>query len=135
MLLNIQNPIILFDGVCNVCDASVKFILARDKSEKYLFASLQSDTGQELLKKFGLPTEKFKTFALVENKQIFTKSTAALKVAKELSGVWKFFYVFIYLPVPVRDFFYDLVSKNRYLIGGKKHSCMIPTPEIKKRFL
>ena len=130
-----KKSIILFDGLCNVCDASVKFILKRDKNEKYLFASLQSETGQEILKKFNLPTENFKSFALVEDSKIFIKSTAALKVAKEFSGFWKVFYVFIYLPTPIRDIFYDLVSKNRYLIGGKKHSCLIPTPELKKRFL
>jgi len=129
------DKIILFDGVCNLCNASVNFIIRNDPQKNFKFASLQSVVGCELLKKAGLSCQKLETLVLIENNEFFIKSTAALKIAKDLKGLWKVFYIFMFLPRPVRDFFYDLVAKNRYTLFGRKKSCMIPDKESKIRFI
>ena len=100
-----------------------------------MFASLQSDSGQQLLVEFGLPIEDFTSFVLIQNDKYYLKSSAALHVAKELPGGWKFLYTFIIMPRFVRDFFYNLIARNRYKIFGKRETCMIPNQEIKNRFL
>ncbi len=129
------NQILLFDGVCNLCNRFVQFTIRRDPEGKFKFASLQSESGQALLEKFGLPKEEFRTFVLVIGDRYFLKSTAALQVLRELGGVWKLFYVFIIIPRPLRDFLYGIISKSRYRIFGKRDACMIPTPDISQRFL
>lgn len=129
-----MNAIVLFDGQCNVCDKSVQFILKRDKEGYFRFASLQSETGIKLLKQNNLPID-IDSFVLVENNKVYMKSTAALKVSKNLDGIWKLLYVFIIVPKPIRDKCYEFFAKNRYKWFGKKETCMIPTPEIRKRFL
>ena len=130
-----DKPLILFDGVCNLCNSSVQFIIKHDTEKKFLFASLQSEIGQAVLKHFELDTTDFNTFILVENYQAYTKSTGVLRVIKQFSGLWKFLYIFIAIPSPIRDFFYTFVSQNRYKIFGKKDHCMIPSPDLKSRFL
>ncbi len=127
--------IIFFDGVCNLCEASVKFIIKRDNYKKFNFVSLQSVTGKKILKKHHYDKEQFDTFVLLKNEKIYTKSTAALLISKELNVPIKLLYVFIVLPKFIRDPVYLFVSKNRYKWFGKKESCLIPTPEIKSRFL
>lgn len=127
--------ILLFDGVCNLCNGFVKFIIKRDPKGKFRFASLQSEKGQELLQKFNLPTEDFHSFVFIQGDQYYLRSTAALNVLRVLGGFWKPFYAFIIIPRPIRDFFYRIVAKSRYKLFGKKDSCMIPTPELKERFL
>lgn len=128
-------PIILFDGVCNLCNSSVQFIIKRDSQAHFLFASLQSEIGQAILREFGLNTSDFDTFVLIENGKAYTKSTAALKVVKKLEGAWKYFYIFNVIPTVIRDLFYIFVAKNRYRFFGKKEYCMLPQPELKSRFI
>ena len=128
-------PIILFDGVCNLCNKSVQTVLRKDKTGIFKFASLQSDVGQKLLKEYNLPTENFGSFVLIQNGKIYLKSTAALIVAKQLSGPIKLLYGFMIVPAFIRNFFYNIIAKNRYKWFGKMDECMIPTPEIKSRFL
>jgi predicted DCC family thiol-disulfide oxidoreductase YuxK len=127
-------PIVLFDGVCNLCSGSVQFILKRDKNNLFQFASLQSKPGQEYLKKFNLPADTFNSFVLVEGDNIYTRSTAALRIAKNLKG-WKWLYAFRIVPKFIRDAVYNLIAKNRYRWFGKKNECWIPTPDLRARFL
>ncbi|MSP58410.1 MAG: thiol-disulfide oxidoreductase DCC family protein [Flavobacteriaceae bacterium] len=130
-----EENIILFDGVCNLCDGVVKFIIAKDKNDKFKFTSLQSASGQSLLLKLNLPTDSFTSIVLIIGDCYFVKSLAVLQVLKELGGFWKLFYIFIIFPRPVRDFVYDLVAKTRYKLFGKRESCSMPTNDIKHKFL
>ena len=127
-------PILLFDGVCNLCNTSVQFIIERDEQEVFQFASLQSDTGQALLTKHGQQTTNFDTIVLVTNDGFYTKSNAALRVAKELKGL-QWLWTFRFVPRFIRDGVYSLISRNRYRWFGKQDSCMMPRPEWKARFL
>ena len=127
--------IILFDGVCNLCDGVVQFVLKKDKKNRFRFAALQSERGTALLKQFGLSTTDYNSFVLIESGHVYQKSTAALHVLKGLGGVWVLLYGFIIFPRPIRDYIYDWVARNRYQFFGKKDECMLPTPEIRARFL
>jgi predicted DCC family thiol-disulfide oxidoreductase YuxK len=126
--------VILFDGVCNFCNSSVQFIIKRDPRGLYQFTSLQSDVGQRLLKDNEVPVE-LDSFIYLENEKVYFKSTAALKVCKNLKGFWKLFYIFIIVPRPLRDMVYEFFARNRYKWFGKRDACMIPSPEQRKRFL
>ncbi|MFN0083714.1 MAG: thiol-disulfide oxidoreductase DCC family protein [Ferruginibacter sp.] len=130
-----NKPIILFDGVCNLCNNSVQFVIKHDKQEKFNFAALQSETGQAFLKQYGLPATGFDSFVLVQNEKAFFKSTAALHVAKQLDGPIKLLFGFIIVPAFIRNAVYNFIAKNRYKWFGKKDHCMIPTPALKARFL
>jgi predicted DCC family thiol-disulfide oxidoreductase YuxK len=127
-------PVILFDGICNLCSGSVQFILKRDKENKFLFASLQSAYGQNILKAFNLPADKFNSFLLLEKGKLLSRSDAALKVFQQLKG-WKWVKIFWLVPRFIRDAFYNLVARNRYNWFGKKQECWLPSPELQKRFL
>lgn len=127
--------IILFDGVCNLCNGSVQFILKKDRKKKFLFGSLQGKTGQEYLRKYNLPTDEFHSFMLIEDNVLYTRSTAILRVLKHLGRGWQLLYVFTYLPQVVRDGLYKLIAKNRYRLFGKKDACRIPTAAERDRFL
>ena len=129
-----NKPVILFDGVCNLCSGSVQFILKRDKEKKFLFASLQSNHGQDLLKRSSLPMDTFNSFILFEDGKIITRSTAALKIFSQLKG-WKWVKIFWIVPKFIRDAFYNLIAKNRYKWFGKRNECWLPTPDLKARFL
>lgn len=126
--------IILFDGVCNLCDSSVQFIIKRDPEGKFKFASLQSGIGQELLKKHGLKST-INSFVLIENGKVYVKSGAAIRICKQLYGLWKMSTVFLVIPPFIRDSLYGVIAKNRYKWFGKKESCLLPSPEWKNRFL
>lgn len=126
--------IILFDGECNFCNKSVQFIIERDPSGYYKFASLQSEIGKELLGNFS-DGANANSFVLIENGTCYTKSTAALRVCKHLKGIWKVLPVFLCIPKQVRNIFYDFIARNRYKWFGQINSCTIPSPEIRKRFL
>jgi predicted DCC family thiol-disulfide oxidoreductase YuxK len=126
--------IILFDGVCNLCNSSVQFIINRDPYGHFKFASLQSDIGQTLLRERGYKTE-INSFILIEDHKVYKKSTAALRVCMKLSGMWRILTVFRVIPPVLRDCLYDLIAKNRYKWFGKKESCMLPSAEMKQRFL
>lgn len=126
---------ILFDGVCNLCSGFVVFTIKRDPDAKFKFASLQSNEGRNLQKEFGINPDNIKTMVLVENDNYYLKSDAVLRIFKRLDGMWFILYYLIYIPRPIRNFVYDLVANNRYRWFGKKDVCMLPTPELKKRFL
>ena len=130
-----QNPIILFDGVCNLCNTAVQFVIKRDRNGLFKFASLQSAFGQHNLEKHRLPKSTFNSFILLENETVYTKSTAALRVARRLAGVWPLIYIFIIIPAFIRNYLYDFVANNRYKWFGKHESCWVPTPELKNKFL
>jgi predicted DCC family thiol-disulfide oxidoreductase YuxK len=129
-----KKNIVLFDGVCNLCSKSVQFIIKHDKKKLFHFASLQSDIGQLVLQKFNLPVKHFNSFILYQNGKLYQRSTAALKVCRQLSG-WKWTVVFFVVPQFIRDAVYNLVAKNRYKWFGQHSTCWIPTPELKERFL
>jgi len=130
-----QHKVILFDGVCNFCSFWVNFVIKKDKKDIFRFAALQSETGEKYLKKIGLNITDPDTFVLIDGENYFIKSTAALKVARELKNWLKISYPLIFLPISFRDFLYDLIAKNRYKIFGKKDVCRIPTAEEKKKFI
>jgi predicted DCC family thiol-disulfide oxidoreductase YuxK len=130
-----DKPIVLFDGVCNLCNSSVLFIVKRDSQSKLKFASLQSDYGAEQMKRFNLPPSSINSVLLIKSGQLFQKSNAALEIARMLDGMWPGMYAFKIVPLFIRDFIYDWIAKNRYRWFGKKEECMIPTPEMKARFV
>jgi predicted DCC family thiol-disulfide oxidoreductase YuxK len=129
-----MDRVILFDGVCNFCNSSVQFIIKRDSTGIYQFTSLQSDIGQKLLTEHNVPTE-LDSFIYLEDNNVYFKSTAALKVCRNLKGLWKLVYIFIIIPRPLRDMVYEIIARNRYKWFGKRDACMIPSPEQWKRFL
>lgn len=131
----INGKIVLFDGVCNLCDNSVKFIIKRDKNASFKMASLQSDIGQKIQTHFGQDTSQVNSVMLIEHGKLYTKSTAALKIARHLDGLWKLFIIFLVIPSSIRDVVYDFIARNRYKWFGKHDACMIPDKSIKSRFL
>ncbi len=128
------NPVILFDGVCNLCNSSVLFVIQHDPKKQFRFASLQGDYGQQVLKQFQLPSNSLNSFILLKDNQIYTHSTGALKVAKQLSGAWPLLYAFIIVPPFIRNAVYQFIANNRYKWFGKKESCMVPSPALKALF-
>jgi predicted DCC family thiol-disulfide oxidoreductase YuxK len=126
--------IILFDGVCNLCNSSVQFIIQRDPEGKYKFAAFQSGTGLELMKEYHI-TKELDSIVLIEGNQFFKKSNAAIRIGKNLRGGWKYLGLLAVVPLPIRDFFYDRMAKNRYKWFGKLDNCMLPSPELRSRFL
>ncbi len=132
-----NNPIILFDGVCNYCNRWVNFIIRHDKKKKLRFTALQSDAGKKILENNNLShlINNFDTFVLIDKEKIFFRSSAGVRIGKYLDGGWKIFYVFILIPNFIRDFFYNIIARNRYKWWGKRNECMIPTEEIKNKFL
>jgi predicted DCC family thiol-disulfide oxidoreductase YuxK len=128
---------ILFDGVCNLCNASINFIIDRDKHNKFAFAPLQSVAGSKILHEHAvaIPDGDFDSIILVKNNKVYKKSSAALEIARDLSGLWPVFYVFKIVPSPIRDIFYDLIARNRYKLFGRSDTCRMPTPELQQKFL
>ena len=128
--------VILFDGVCNLCNSSVNRVIKWDKKDVFLFASLQSDFGKGLITKLHIDTKHTDSIILYEPGISYDiKSTAILKITNDLGGFWKLMAVFFIIPTPIRDWVYDFIARNRYKWYGKKDSCMIPTPELKAKFL
>ena len=130
-----KSAVVLFDGVCNFCNSSINFIIEHDKKNYFKFAPLQSEIAQTLLKENNLDSPDIDSVILIEDGKAFTHSTAALKISRDLGGIWSVGYVFIVIPKFIRDFFYKLFAKNRYRLFGKKDACMMPTPEIRAKFL
>jgi predicted DCC family thiol-disulfide oxidoreductase YuxK len=130
-----NHPVILFDGVCNLCNGFVQFIIKHDKKNKFRFGSLQSESAKKLLETFHFSLEELKTIVLVEDGKIYMRSRALLRIASHLDGVWKLTSIFHVIPSFISDVVYNLVSKYRYKVFGKRDSCMIPSPEIKSRFI
>jgi predicted DCC family thiol-disulfide oxidoreductase YuxK len=133
--MTFPQPLILFDGVCNLCTHSVQFVIQRDAKQQFRFASIQSDLGQKVLQQYGLSTTKINTVVLLNNNQIYTHSTAALHIAQHLGGLWQLASLALWIPAPLRDMVYTFVAQNRYRWFGKQESCWLPTPELKNRFL
>ncbi|MFN8244307.1 MAG: thiol-disulfide oxidoreductase DCC family protein [Ferruginibacter sp.] len=130
-----EQPVILFDGVCNLCNSAVQFIIKRDKRAVFLFAALQSGTAQTLLQKAPATVRALDSFVLVENNKLYTRSAAALRVCRYLRGGWPLLYGFIIVPAFIRDGVYNWIARNRYKWFGRRQECMIPTPALKARFL
>lgn len=128
-------PIILFDGVCNFCNRSINFIIRQDKKKQFRFAPLQSEAGKKLLEKHHLTSTDLSSFVLIENGNAYKKTTAALRVANYFPLYWRWTNIFWILPAAIRDIAYNLIARNRYKWFGKKDSCMIPSGELKSRFL
>jgi predicted DCC family thiol-disulfide oxidoreductase YuxK len=126
--------IILFDGVCNYCNAMVNFVLKRDKKDLFRFAPLQSEKGIELRKKYHI-ADSIDSFIYIENNNASIYSTGALKVCRHLSGGWPALYTLMIIPVFIRDGVYKWVARNRYKWFGKKETCMIPSPAVRRKFL
>ena len=127
--------VILFDGVCNLCNSSVNWIIDHDKQNQFKFASLQSVYGQNTVKQLGLQDNYMNTVVFEDNGKAYLRSDAALQILKQLGGVYSLAVVFYIVPSFIRDFFYKIVANNRYKWFGKKEICRIPTPELKSKFL
>ena len=127
--------IILFDGICNLCNQSVQFVIEHDSKNQFRFASLQSDFGQDFLKKNKLEATQFDSIVFIEDDQFYTKSSAALKIAKYLDGITSWLTIFMIVPKPLRDVVYSFIAKNRYRWFGKNESCWLPTKELKAKFI
>lgn len=146
---NRAHGLIFFDGICNLCNHSVQFIIKRDQHDYFRFAALQSEAAKAQLRALDIAEEntnssfangeltapRLDTIVLLENGKTYDRSTAALRIARRLSGLWPLLYGFIIIPAFIRDFFYQLISKNRYRIWGKQESCMVPSAALKAKFL
>jgi predicted DCC family thiol-disulfide oxidoreductase YuxK len=127
--------IIVFDGICNWCNAWVNFTITRDPHAKFKFGTLQSEEGQQALNYLHLPTGDFETFLLLERGRVFTRSTATLRIVRQLSGLWPLLYLGIVIPLPLRDALYDYVARRRYSWMGKAETCRVPAQTESDRFV
>ncbi|MDC9722530.1 MAG: thiol-disulfide oxidoreductase DCC family protein [Urechidicola sp.] len=133
---NILNqPLLFFDGVCNLCNSSVQTIIKKDRHQKFKFASLQSDAAKEILLQFDNFNSDIDSIILINNNRIYYKSSALIRICKILGGKYNFLLIFWIVPKPMRDWMYDIVAKNRYRWFGKRKSCMLPNADLKERFL
>ena len=128
-----DNAIVLFDGVCNFCNNSINFIIKRDKKGFFKFAPLQSEIAQKLVGDKTKPMPE--SVILIDNDKTYDRSSAALRITKRLDGLWPALYIFMIVPKPIRDWVYNLIGRNRYKWFGKTEACMIPTREVRSRFL
>ncbi len=133
--MNKSEAIVFFDGICNFCSGSVLFIIKRDPKGYFRFAALQAESGEVIMRQLGIGEGRPESIILVENNKVWYRSSAALRIARKLRHGWPLFYVFIIVPPVIRDFFYNIIARNRYKWFGKKESCFVPTPEIRSRFL
>jgi predicted DCC family thiol-disulfide oxidoreductase YuxK len=127
--------IILFDGVCDLCNGFVQFVIDRDPHGRFKFGALQSPEAEDLLKDVDLDPADLDTVVYIRGDRIYTRSGAALRILGDLGGIWSFFALKLVIPPPVRDLVYRLIAKRRYSLFGKKDQCMVPTPELKARFI
>jgi predicted DCC family thiol-disulfide oxidoreductase YuxK len=130
-----DSPILLFDGVCNLCSGAVRFVIRHDPGGRFRFAALQSEAGRRLLVQHGLPADALDTFVLIAGARCFTRSDAAIELARRLGGAWRGLALLRLVPRPIRDAAYGVVVRNRYRWFGRSESCMVPTPELARRFL
>ncbi len=128
-------PVLLFDGVCNLCNASVQWVLKHDRAGQFRFAALQSDVGRQLLTKHGMDADAFDTVVLVVGDRLYTRSDAALEIVRRLGGGWAWLSIFRWVPRPLRNAVYNWVARNRYRWFGREEACWLPRPEWKSRFL
>ena len=131
-----NKQLILFDGVCNLCNAAIQFVIAHDKHNRFMFAALQSETGKAIAEQYDVDTEVLDSIVLyIPNKGVYSKSTAALKIASKLGFPINLLRIFIIVPPFIRHWVYSIVAKNRYRWFGKKEACMVPTPVLKEKFM
>jgi len=131
-----NKKVILFDGVCNLCNQSVLKIIKYDKHNTFLFTALQSEKGKEILNLLRINSSKVDSIVLYDPGVSYDiKSTAALKIMQDFKGLWRISFLFLFIPEYIRNYLYDVIAKNRYQWFGKKEVCMIPTPELKAKFL
>lgn len=133
--MDTSHPILFFDGVCNLCNGSVRFILENDRRGVLRFASLQSDTAAELLPQYGIDPKALNSVILYENGRIYTHSDSVLRTFKLMGGPWAYLYYLGIVPRPIRNWVYDFIGRNRYRWFGKREACMLPRPEWQPRFL
>lgn len=131
-----DKKIILFDGLCNLCDTSVQYVIKHDKKDSFRFVALQSDLGQKIIKHIGIDTTKTDSVILYEPRiAYYYKAEAAIRIVKEIGGIYSFLTIFSILPNAILNYIYDYIAKNRYKWYGKKETCLIPTEEQKVKFL
>ena len=131
-----DKKIILFDGVCNLCNASVQFVIKHDKKDVFRFVALQSDLGMEIIKHIGIDSKNIDSIVLYQpGLAYYYKSNAAIEIAKQLGGLFHYGTIFKIIPAGIRNMLYDYIAKNRYRWYGKQEQCMIPTEELKSKFL
>jgi predicted DCC family thiol-disulfide oxidoreductase YuxK len=134
--MEFEKKIILFDGLCNLCNNSIQFIIERDKNDVYRFAALQSEIGKKMVDERNIDNSQVDSIILIEpGIAYYTKSSAALKIGKSFGGLWSLLGIFEWIPEKISNLLYDFIAKNRYKWFGKKEECMIPTPELKSKFL
>ncbi|WP_116127859.1 thiol-disulfide oxidoreductase DCC family protein [Lewinella sp. IMCC34183] len=133
--MDTSHPILFFDGVCNLCNGSIQFILKHDHRGELRFASLQSDVAKELLPPFGIDPDALNTVVLYHNGQVYTQSNAVLRTLKLMGGAWSYLYGLGLVPQELRNLVYEIISDNRYAWFGKQEACMLPRPEWEPRFL
>lgn len=133
--MEFQHPLVLFDGVCNFCNATVNFLIRQDKAARLRFLPLQSEFGQQLLEEYNLPKTHFDSFVFIKKGKAYISSSAGLKVIRELPWYWKWVQALWVIPKPIRDALYNFIARNRYRWFGRKDQCMIPTPELRNRFI
>lgn len=131
----VDRRIILYDGVCNLCNGSVRFVIKRDSAKKFSFAHLDSNKAKEILRESGIPEDQPRSIVLLINGRIYQRSTAVLRIVRELDGLWPVLYVFMLIPGSVRDWVYALIAKHRYRWFGKLNTCPVPDSEVLDRFL
>jgi predicted DCC family thiol-disulfide oxidoreductase YuxK len=127
--------IVIFDGYCNFCSRSVHFIIRRDKKKYFSFAASQTQEGQHIIGQYGLGDLAQHSIVLIEQGNVYRKSTAALRITRQLGKGWRLIYVCIMIPRGLRDYIYDLVARSRYRLFGMSDTCFVPEPEIQERFL
>lgn len=130
-----KKKIVLFDGVCNLCNKAVTFIIDHDKNDQFRFAALQSEVGKKLLATHEIDPEAIDSIILIKNNKAFIKASAALRISKDLDGPISSLYIFIILPKFLTNYIYDFIARNRYSWFGRKSHCMIPTPRLKAKFI
>ncbi|MEO7982628.1 MAG: thiol-disulfide oxidoreductase DCC family protein [Bacteroidota bacterium] len=133
--MNKDNPLILFDGVCNFCNYWVNFAIRHDRKKALRFSTIQGETAKKLLPAYHISTTSLSSVIFIDKGKIYTQSSAALRICRHLDGGWKLFYGFFILPKTLRDAVYNIIARNRYKWFGKQESCRVPTPALKERFL
>ena len=134
-MIEIPDQLVLFDGVCNLCNALVQFVIRRDPAARFRFAPIQSRVGTEIFQRHGLDPADLQTFVFVADGKILLRSDAAIEVVSRFGGAWRIVKLFRSVPRPLRDRLYSFIARNRYRWFGRKEVCMVPTPELKERFL
>lgn len=130
-----DGAIVLFDGVCNFCNGTINWVIRHDKRGYFRFAPLQSEAGERLQQEYGFDPANHETFILIEDGKSYDRSTAALRMVRRLGGLYALAYALIVVPRPVRDFVYTQIARRRYRLFGRRDECMVPTPEVRSRFL